>query len=113
MDIHGNDGLGGVEGLPDGEDHQVKQRIISAAAPDNEDEEHALLGRTSFAVEGLRDAALQALGQGRKLYLGVTGACTNAALFILAYPELARRAVEKIVCMGGGVGIGNSEYLLL
>jgi uridine nucleosidase len=99
VDIHGNDGLGGVEGLPDASDPRVQARIMDASDP--------VFQGGLPAIVGMRDAALSALSQGKKLYLGVTGSCTNAALFLSAYPALAKQAIAQIVCMGGGVGIGN------
>lgn len=95
IDIHGNDGLGGVEGLPDANDLGVKARIV----PSYEG--------TLPAIEGMKKAATKALIHGKKLYLGVTGAATNAAIFILTHPELAKNAIQQIVIMGGGDGVGK------
>ncbi|GAK48482.1 ribonucleoside hydrolase [Secundilactobacillus oryzae JCM 18671] len=41
-----------------------------------------------------------------KMTLVVTGPMTNAALFLRVYPELAER-IERIVFMGGAMGLGN------
>ncbi|GAB6093185.1 pyrimidine-specific ribonucleoside hydrolase RihA [Furfurilactobacillus curtus] len=41
-----------------------------------------------------------------KVTLVVTGPMTNAALFLRVYPELAAR-IERIVFMGGAMGLGN------
>lgn len=102
VDIHGNDGLGGVEGLPSASDPDVISRIVKSEDTDNP--------WTFPALNGLYQAATKAVQNNTKFHLAVTGSCTNAALFLLTYPTLARRAIEQIVCMGGGVGIGNSEY---
>lgn len=99
-DIHGNDGLGGVEGLPEAASPQVQERIVTKAS------DSGLLP----ALAGLVEACKSVVKDGRKLHIGVTGACTNIALFLLSFPELAKEAVEQIVMMGGGVGIGNSEH---
>lgn len=94
-DIHGNDGLGGVEGLPSTDDPAVLARIVAQD------------GVSLPAIEGIKKAALQAMQAGKKLYLGVTGAATNVAIFILTYSLLAKAAIAEIVMMGGGVGIGK------
>jgi uridine nucleosidase len=96
VDIHGDDGLGGVEGLPEPNDNGVRARIVATS------------GSTALpAVEGIKEAALTAVRSGKKLYLGVTGAATNAAIFLLAYPQLAKDAIQQIVMMGGGIGLGK------
>lgn len=59
------------------------------------------------AVEGIKEAALTAVRSKKKMFLGVTGAATNAAIFLLAYPELAKDAIQQIVMMGGGIGLGK------
>ncbi|KAK9900088.1 Inosine/uridine-preferring nucleoside hydrolase [Cystobasidium minutum MCA 4210] len=95
VDIHGNDGLGGVEGLPDANDPAVLARIVPSD------------GISLPAIEGIKNAALQAVQSARQMYLGVTGSATNAAIFLLTYPKLAKKAIKQIVMMGGGVGLGN------
>lgn len=57
--IHGNDGLGGVRGLPDQDDERVKELIKDPV--------------TSNATEGLRQACLKVLQEGTKLTLLATG----------------------------------------
>ena len=98
VDIHGSDGLGGVEGLPAVDDPRVQERIVPFA------------DRASLfpAISGLCVAATKALNAGTKLNVGVTGSFTNIALFLLTYPDLARSALQQIICMGGSVGFGNS-----
>lgn len=100
VDIHGSDGLGGVEGLPSPTDPAVAARIVGI-------DERA--GGLLPALQGMRDASLAAIRKGTKLHLAVTGAFTNAALFFSIYPELAKQAIQEVVLMGGGVGIGNSK----
>lgn len=43
---------------------------------------------------------------GQRVVIVSTGPMTNLALFITLHPELYE-AIEEIVFMGGGVGIGN------
>lgn len=47
-------------------------------------------------------------GKGKKVSLVACGPLTNISLFVSVYPELME-AVEQIVFMGGGVGIGNKS----
>lgn len=84
-----------MEGLPSTDDPAVLARIVAQD------------GVSLPAIEGIKKAALQAIQAGKKLYLGVTGAATNAAIFILSYPLLAKAAIAEIVMMGGGIGIGK------
>lgn len=96
-EIHGIDGLGGVEGLPDASDSSVS----------------ALLERSRGlrAIEGMAVAARMGLETSRKerngkLTIVSTGPMTNVALFVSVYPELLE-AIEEFIFMGGGVGVGN------
>ncbi|GAA97063.1 hypothetical protein E5Q_03738 [Mixia osmundae IAM 14324] len=92
-DIHGSDGLGGVEGL----------RTLSDAA---------VLGRVNRSG-GLHPSTAIALAcevaqkRGKKLTLVAAGPLTNVALFVSLYPLLVRDALAEIVIMGGAVGVGN------
>lgn len=101
-EIHGEDGLGGVEGLPTLDEPAVKERVN-------------LDGRRS-AVEGMAKAIKNSYLNGAKVSIATTGPMTNLALFITLHPELCE-AIEEIVFMGGGVGIGNrsavAEYNIL
>jgi uridine nucleosidase len=45
-------------------------------------------------------------GAGAKVTIVASGPLTNIALFVSVYPHLLD-AVERIVFMGGGIGIGN------
>lgn len=104
VDIHGNDGLGGVVGLPESDDPAVLARIVSPEMLPNQEDRYSLP-----AIVAIRDACLSALAQRTQIYLGVTGSATNAAIFLMTYPVLAKEAIREIVCMGGAVGLGNSE----
>jgi uridine nucleosidase len=89
--IHGPNGLGGVEGLPSTEDEAVRIRV--------EDSKHLR------AIDGIANA-IQKLAPEEKLTLVATGPLTNMALFLSIYPDLLPR-IEQICFMGGGVGVGN------
>lgn len=90
-EIHGDDGLGGVEGLLGAKDEAVRRKVEEA---------------TKGAVEALAEAA-RSLPDGQRLSLVATGALTNAALFVATYPELVRDKLDEIVFMGGAEGRGN------
>lgn len=93
-EIHGSDGLGGVEGLPDKDHADVKARIdLSVPAS------QAMAEAVRKSWDG---------GKGKKVSLVACGPLTNISLFVSVYPELME-AVEQIVFMGGGVGIGNKS----
>ncbi|KAI0000048.1 Inosine/uridine-preferring nucleoside hydrolase domain-containing protein [Russula vinacea] len=88
-EIHGPGGLGGVEGLPSAD----LDPAIAAA-----------IGQTWKA------------GAGAKVTVVASGPLTNIALFVSVYPHLLD-ALERIVFMGGGIGVGNrtavAEYNIL
>ncbi|KAI9447864.1 nucleoside hydrolase [Lactarius indigo] len=90
-EIHGPDGLGGVEGLPSAESGSVRERIESRPA-----------------IEAIASAIRQTWngGAGAKVTLVASGPLTNIALFVSVYTDLFD-AIERIVFMGGGIGIGN------
>ncbi|KZV82359.1 uridine nucleosidase [Exidia glandulosa HHB12029] len=96
LEIHGLDGLGGVEGLPPADSSLTRP-------PD-----------PLHAVEGLR--AVLASAQPDEISVVTTGPMTNFALFASMYPELVPK-VKQLVFMGGGVGVGNrsavAEYNIL
>jgi uridine nucleosidase len=94
-EIHGVDGLGGVEGLPDANDPRVQARFTSGDD-----------GRPIRALDGMARALRDARGRGHKVAVVSCGPMTNVALFVSVYPELLD-AVEQFVFMGGGVGLGN------
>ncbi|KAI0070501.1 nucleoside hydrolase [Panus rudis PR-1116 ss-1] len=94
-EIHGESGIEGVEGLPDGNDPRVRERLVHADG-------------TVRAIEGLARAvhASWLHGNGEKIVVISTGPMTNIALFVSVYPELLV-GIEEFVFMGGGVGMGN------
>ncbi|KAK0463595.1 uridine nucleosidase [Desarmillaria tabescens] len=98
VEIHGPDGLGGVEGLPSGTDPAVLSLI--AKNPD---------GSVARALEGMSQDVKRVWIEGsgsEKVTIISSGPMTNIALFISVYPDLLD-AVEEFVFMGGGVGLGN------
>ncbi len=92
-EIHGHHGLGGVEGLPSADSDLVRERIASDHIP---------------AVEAIATAISQMwnAGAGSKVSVVASGPLTNIALFVSVYPHLLD-AIEQIVFMGGGIGVGN------
>jgi uridine nucleosidase len=91
-EIHGPDGLGGVEGLPSADSSPV-QAYIDNRRP---------------AIEAIANAVRQTWndGAGIKTTIVASGPLTNVALFVSVYPSLLQ-AIERIVFMGGGIGVGN------
>lgn len=95
-EIHGPDGLGGVEGLPDASHPEVAKRLEESSRAPN-------------AIEGMAAAVrwgLENVEERGKLTIVSTGPMTNVALFVSVYRELLE-GVEEFVFMGGGVGVGN------
>uniref|UniRef100_A0A8H7XWA9 Inosine/uridine-preferring nucleoside hydrolase domain-containing protein n=1 Tax=Psilocybe cubensis TaxID=181762 RepID=A0A8H7XWA9_PSICU len=105
--IHGVDGLGGVEGLPDIED----PKVLSLFATDED-------GSRIRALEGMSKIIKDTWkkGAGHQVTVISTGPMTNIANFVSVYPDLLP-AVEEFVFMGGAVGMGNrsavAEYNIL
>jgi uridine nucleosidase len=114
-EIHGADGLGGVEGLPSIDDPIVLSRFHKSKD-----------GSHTKALDGMSKAIKEVWksGSGQKVTVISSGPMTNIALFVSVYPELLGRdllvsifgrissdsfldAVEEFVFMGGGVGLGN------
>ncbi|PPQ74363.1 hypothetical protein CVT24_000657 [Panaeolus cyanescens] len=106
-EIHGEDGLGGVEGLPSPDAPEVVARFAV-----NSD------GTPARALDGMSRAIKDTWkkGTGNQVVVVSTGPMTNIALFVSVYPDLLN-AVEEFVFMGGGVGLGNrsavAEYNIL
>lgn len=77
-EIHGVDGLGGVEGLPSPD----SQEVLSRLQPDG--------GPFVRAIEGIANAVRDTWkdGTGPQVTIVSTGPMTNVALFISVYPEL-------------------------
>lgn len=73
-EIHGVDGLGGVEGLPSGNDPLVQAR----------------LNKEVRAIEAIAKAVQDTWknGAGERVYIIASGPLTNIALFVSVYPEL-------------------------
>lgn len=95
--IHGEDGLGGVVGLPPPDSPEAQARFAL-----RED------GTSISALEGMVTAIKETWknGAGHKVSVVSSGPLTNIALFIVTHPELLE-AVEQFVFMGGGIGLGN------
>lgn len=76
-EIHGESGLGGVEGLPSADIDEVRARMPSEAA-------------TVRALEGMAAAVRDTWknGAGSKVTLVSSGPMTNVALFSAVFPEL-------------------------
>jgi len=106
-EIHGEDGLGGVEGLPDCDDPNV----LGLFAKDDD-------GSNINALEGMARhiKAVWKSGLGEQVTIISTGPMTNIALFVCVYKDLLP-AIKQFVFMGGGVGLGNrsavAEYNIL
>lgn len=94
-EIHGADGLGGVEGLPDAQSPEVLS-WFSTSEP----------GAPVRALEGMAKAIENSWKLGEKVTVVSSGPMTNIALFVSVYPDLLE-AVEEFVFMGGAVGLGN------
>lgn len=106
-EIHGEDGLGGVEGLPAGDSQEVLALFAKHAD-----------GTPMRALDGMAAAVRSSWqnGAGRQVSVVSCGPMTNIALFVSVYPDLLQ-AVEEFVFMGGGVGLGNrsavAEYNIM
>jgi len=94
-EIHGFGGKDGVSGLCGF--HFPDEEIFSN--PKNGiDEGHGILKMADAILHSKNEA---------KVTIVATGAQTNIALLLRMFPDVARR-VEKIVFMGGAIGLGNS-----
>ncbi|TRM67929.1 Inosine/uridine-preferring nucleoside hydrolase domain-containing protein [Schizophyllum amplum] len=106
-EIHGEDGLGGVEGLPAHNAPEVDAWFACDAD-----------GNRVRALDGMARAVKETWnkGSGPKVTICSTGPMTNIAIFVSAYPDLLE-GVEQFVFMGGGVGLGNrsstAEYNII
>ncbi|KAF8076688.1 uridine nucleosidase [Lyophyllum atratum] len=96
-EIHGPDGLGGVEGLPATDDPDIPSWFATDCN-----------GEAVRALEGMAKSIKETWnkGAGHKVTVISSGPMTNIALFVAAYADLLE-AVEEFVFMGGGVGMGN------
>ena len=112
-EIHGLEGLGGVEGLPRADSEGVRARLVANGTPIR-------------ALDGMAKAISETWmnGTGSKVTVVSSGPMTNVALFVSVYPDLldgigrstllvlngclySLSISEEFVFMGGGVGIGN------
>jgi hypothetical protein len=93
-EIHGEDGLGGVEGFPDDDAPGSLARFEKEG------------GQNVRALDGMAKAIKKAIAEGHKVTVVSCGPCTNIALFVSVYPDLLV-GIEQFVIMGGGVGLGN------
>ncbi|GAA5972656.1 hypothetical protein JCM11641_002959 [Rhodosporidiobolus odoratus] len=91
-EIHGSDGLGGVEGLLAHNDPAVVAKLEETKGKN--------------AVLALAEVA-RSLPEGEQLTIVATGAFTNIALFVTMFPELVRERIKEVVVMGGAEGRGN------
>ncbi|KAH8096738.1 Inosine/uridine-preferring nucleoside hydrolase domain-containing protein [Cristinia sonorae] len=94
-EIHGVDGLGGVENLP-----PISHPLVQDALTH--------LNKDGKAIHGIACAVRETWkeGSGSRITLISTGPMTNIALFVSIYPELLE-GIDEFVFMGGGVGLGN------
>ena len=97
-EIHGPDGLGGVEGLPSADSDPVQERIDDGCP--------AVEAIAAAIIRQTRDVDNKATTTGTTVTIVASGPLTNIALFVSVYPHLLD-AVDRIVFMGGGIGIGN------
>ncbi|KDN46263.1 nucleoside hydrolase [Tilletiaria anomala UBC 951] len=112
--IHGEDGLGGVLGLPDFDSSAVRRRMWSShgGAPSSASSSPPL----PFPSPALVANTLSSLLTQRRalclppLTICVTGPCTNIALFLKLYSHLATREyIEQVVVMGGSAGASGNR----
>lgn len=102
--IHGEGGLGGVQGLPSLSSPLCQpwlQPHLKTSSPTTGPEPSLFLYTLSTIIA-------ERLNTGKPpIHLAVTGPMTNVALFIRCYPHLLK-GIEQIVLMGGAAGVrGN------
>ena len=103
--IHGQGGLGGVQGLPS-LSSPLCQPWLQPARPNTSS---PLTGpEPSLFLYTLSSILTERLTAGKPpIHLAVTGPMTNVALFIRCYPHLIK-GIDQIVLMGGAAGVrGN------
>lgn len=118
--IHGEDGLGGVECLPDidGKDDFVHRHLDSSLRSSQSQDSQGIpspspLSLMTHLLEMLQNRLHQGLP---RISIIATGPLTNIALLIKMCPgnnlQLLEQTVDKIVIMGGAAGVpGNRSPL--
>lgn len=102
-DIHGEDGLGGVIGLPELSDPAVQRRIWASCDAHSSGNQ----GKFPMTSPGKLLAFWCSLLTHRiakglpKMTIIATGPLTNVALLLRAFPDLVNQGIEEIVIMGG------------
>lgn len=95
-EIHGDDGLGGVEGLLDESNDFVKTKLAESVG-----------GNVVLAIAEAAKALPGGDGDDGRLAIVATGTLTNIALFCATFPDLVRDKISEIIIMGGAEGRGN------
>ncbi|KAJ9477757.1 Uridine nucleosidase [Pseudozyma hubeiensis] len=103
--IHGQGGLGGVQGLPS-LSSPLCQPWLQPAHPKTSSPTTG--PEPSLVLYTLATILTERLSKGQPpIHVAVTGPMTNVALFIRCYPHLIK-GIEQIVLMGGAAGVrGN------
>jgi inosine-uridine nucleoside N-ribohydrolase len=110
--IHGNDGLGGVECLPEMQDEKVQEHIQSTSKGDLEENGIPFanpLGLVQYQISILEERRRKGLSP---ISLIATGPLTNIALLIKLCPgngSLLTETIEEIVIMGGSAGMSGNR----
>lgn len=101
-EIHGDDGLGGVEGLLDESNDFVKTKLAESVG-----------GNVVLAIAEAAKALPGGDGDDGRLAIVATGTLTNIALFCATFPDLVRDKISEIIIMGGAEGRGKSFSIWL
>ncbi|PWN22246.1 nucleoside hydrolase [Microstroma glucosiphilum] len=100
--IHGDDGLGGVVGLPELESEHVQQRVWASYPPVVRSQGQLPPATPGYLLRYWSDLLSYRIEHNLpKLTLVATGSMTNVALLLKAFPDLAEQGVEEVVIMGG------------
>ena len=99
-EIHGIDGLGGVEGLSPATNPIVQARLVGDGTPVR-------------ALEGMAKAISTTWknGEGSKVIIVSSGPMTNVALFVSVYPDLLGAVGEKLLAPASSTQ-SNSKMLV-
>ncbi|PWZ01020.1 nucleoside hydrolase [Testicularia cyperi] len=107
--IHGQGGLGGVQGLPS-PSSPLCQPWMQPSYPKTSSPTTG--PEPSLFLYTLSTILTERLNAGKSpIHLAVTGPMTNVALFIRCYPHLVR-GIEQIVLMGGAAGVRGNRGAL-